>query len=255
MCLILFAQGVHPRLPLVVAANRDEFHSRPALPAEFWPAEPHLLMGKDAEAGGSWLGVNKSGQFAAVTNNGSVPAPTHPDLRSRGELVLNYLQKSTGSLPYARQVEHMGAQYQGFNLLVGDAAGLCFTTNSGQGTSRLAPGLYGLANRALDDDCPRVQRGKVLLTEILQQEVDTSDLITDLLALLADPVPDSASLDASNTTTPTQPRSCFISGEVYGTRASTVLIITEAGQVEFVEQTWLAGGVKGTQQAFSFQLD
>jgi len=31
MCLILFAYKHHPKYPLIVAANRDEFYSRPTI--------------------------------------------------------------------------------------------------------------------------------------------------------------------------------------------------------------------------------
>ena len=52
MCLILVASRVHPEFPLVVAANRDEFHARPTEPAGFWKDRPGVLAGRDLEAGG-----------------------------------------------------------------------------------------------------------------------------------------------------------------------------------------------------------
>ena len=68
MCLILFAYRVRPEMPLIVAANRDEYHNRPAQSAHFWPDAPDMLAGRDEFAGGTWLGVNRHGRFAAVTN-------------------------------------------------------------------------------------------------------------------------------------------------------------------------------------------
>ncbi|NNK38667.1 MAG: hypothetical protein HKP03_09315, partial [Xanthomonadales bacterium] len=68
MCLILFAWRAHPRYPLVVAANRDEFHDRPTAAADFWADEPGLLAGTDLQAGGTWLGITRAGRFAAITN-------------------------------------------------------------------------------------------------------------------------------------------------------------------------------------------
>ena len=43
MCLILFAVKPNPKYRLVVAANRDEFYSRPAYPARLWDDHPEVL--------------------------------------------------------------------------------------------------------------------------------------------------------------------------------------------------------------------
>jgi uncharacterized protein with NRDE domain len=68
MCLILLAWKAHPRFPLVVAANRDEFHGRAAAAAGFWRDHPRILAGRDLEAKGTWMGLSRDGRFAAVTN-------------------------------------------------------------------------------------------------------------------------------------------------------------------------------------------
>ncbi|MBT7953393.1 MAG: hypothetical protein HN764_17330, partial [Gammaproteobacteria bacterium] len=68
MCLIIVAYKVHPEYPLLIAANRDESYQRPTRQAEFWDNEPSILAGQDLEKGGSWLGMNKFGSVAAVTN-------------------------------------------------------------------------------------------------------------------------------------------------------------------------------------------
>ncbi len=68
MCLILLSLGQHAEYPLIVAANRDEFHARAAAPAAFWTDRPGILAGRDLEARGTWMGVSRTGRFAAVTN-------------------------------------------------------------------------------------------------------------------------------------------------------------------------------------------
>src|SRR5690606_2782678 len=90
MCLILFAWRPGHTVPLVVAANRDEFYARPALPLAEWADAPGLLAGRDLEAGGTWLGLTRGGRFAALTN---IRAPGKPLGRlSRGELPSQFLQ-------------------------------------------------------------------------------------------------------------------------------------------------------------------
>src|SRR6185437_16423031 len=119
MCLILIAWQAHPSYPVVLAANRDEFQSRPAEPAHWWH-EPRLLAGRDLAAGGTWLGVTQAGRFAALTNY-RAPSQQRPDAPSRGRLVTHTL---AGTLPIEEQLRVLQATagvYNGFNLLFGDA--------------------------------------------------------------------------------------------------------------------------------------
>lgn len=252
MCLILVAQAAHPDFPLVVAANRDEFYARSALPAAFQQDAPSLLMGKDMQAFGTWLGVAKNGRFAAVTN-ARLPTPTNPP-KSRGLLVVKYLQGSTDPFSYAEAVKAQGRQYRGFSLLVADGETLCFTTNQKAATRRLPAGIYGLANRTLDSDCPKVQRGKALFAEALQQPMG----VDVLLELLSDRKPprDRGMQACSGADVDVQDdrRPCFVAGEAYGTRASTVILIRQDGLVQFAEQSYLAGGAPGVRRDFSFRL-
>ena len=55
MCLIVFAWHVVPGVPVIAAANRDEFYDRPATPAAPWPEHPHVIAGRDLQGGGSWM--------------------------------------------------------------------------------------------------------------------------------------------------------------------------------------------------------
>ena len=66
MCLIGFAFQAHPEIPLLIAANRDERHARPASGADFWDDAPEVLGGRDLEGGGTWLGVTRGGRVAAL---------------------------------------------------------------------------------------------------------------------------------------------------------------------------------------------
>ena len=87
MCLIYVAWRRHPRHRLVVAANRDEFHARPALPVHWWDDTPGVLAGRDLEAGGTWMAVGTGGRFAAITNYPDPVPERIPGAPSRGALV------------------------------------------------------------------------------------------------------------------------------------------------------------------------
>lgn len=143
MCLILVAWKVHARYPLAVAANRDEFHARASARAAFWEDRPGVLAGRDLQAGGTWMGVSRTGRFAAVTNyRGGTETGA---AESRGALVSRYLDGS-GVPELAQRAD----AYSGFNLLASDGDELWWLSNRDGEPRRLAPGWYGLGNLLLD---------------------------------------------------------------------------------------------------------
>jgi uncharacterized protein with NRDE domain len=148
MCLILLAWRVHPEYPLIVAANRDEFHARPATPAAFWSDQPSILAGRDLEAGGTWMGVSRSGKFAAVTNYRGATEPRAAE--SRGALVTRFLQGDQPAAAYVASVAKTAAAYSGFNLLAADGEALWWMSNRGGEPRSLEAGIHGLGNTLLD---------------------------------------------------------------------------------------------------------
>ena len=134
MCLILFRFQPDSPQSLVVAANRDEFYARPALAAHYWQDRPGIFAGRDLTAGGSWLGVTRSGRFAALTNfSAGDPVQTYP--ASRGELVADFLASQVAADAYIQSLEP--TRYAGFNLLVYDGKELHYTTNKGFPSEKL----------------------------------------------------------------------------------------------------------------------
>jgi uncharacterized protein with NRDE domain len=248
MCLIAFAWQVHPEYPLIVAANRDEFHARATAPARFWPECPALLAGRDLAAGGTWMGVTRHGRFAALTNFREPQAPKGQ--LSRGLLVSEYLQGDAPPLAYAEGVMSGADRYGGFNLLVADRDALVITSNRGTPPRRLAPGVYALSNHLLDSPWPKVERAR----RVLQAEVAAPG-IEGLLRLLADDaaapdeeLPDTGvGLVLERLLSPP-----FIRSAGYGTRASTALLVGRR-RVHFTEQSFGPDG-PGERCDFAFDL-
>ena len=121
MCLILLAWQVHPKFPCVLAANRDELHERPTRGAEWWTDHEEILAGRDLKEGGTWLGVTRSGSFAALTNFRD-PRLQRTDVRSRGTLVTDLLDSGRSvaeSLAYLRSVAHDVFPEDGHHLCSG----------------------------------------------------------------------------------------------------------------------------------------
>jgi len=221
MCLILVAWRRHARTPLVVAANRDEFHARPASPAAFWKDTPAILAGRDLQAQGTWLGVARNGRFAAVTNVRGERDPDAPE--SRGALVSGFLAGRETPASYVEELNGRKARFSGFNLLVADGNELWWLSNRGNGARRLEPGCYALGNELLDT--PEVQ-------DIKQRFEATPALVDPLFSLLA---------------------GAKIVAPAYGTRCSSIVLQGAEGDVQFAERPFDPTGADGATLRFEFR--
>ncbi|MEZ5506646.1 MAG: NRDE family protein [Gammaproteobacteria bacterium] len=166
MCLILIALQQHSRYPLVIAANRDEYFRRPAAPADFWADTPQLLAGRDLQAGGTWLGITRSGRFAAVTNVRE-PGRQRSDARSRGDLTTGFLTDTRDPQDYLAQLGAEADTYNGFNLICGTPNSLVplFHTAPRRRSCPAAggPAISGVSNHLLDTPWPKLVSGKQAL--------------------------------------------------------------------------------------------
>ncbi|BBT37935.1 NRDE family protein [Pseudomonas putida] len=234
MCLIVFAWRPGHALPLIVAANRDEFYARPTQALAAWEDAPGVHAGRDLEAGGTWLGIGPLGRFAALTNIRDPQQPLGP--RSRGELVAAYLRGDLGVEAYLDQVASRSSQYSGFNLLVGDAGQLGYL-NARQSSPRLLePGMYGLSNAGLDTPWPKLIKARSGLEALLEDPQPEH-----LLALLADAAPaHDSDLPETGVGLATEKllSSVFIASQNYGTRASTVLLVDDQGRRRIIERSF-----------------
>ncbi len=185
MCLILVAWRTLPSNPLVVAANRDEFHGRPAAPAAFWEDRPAILAGRDLEARGTWMGVSRSGRFAAVTNYRGAREPRAAE--SRGALVTRFLEGESRAAQYVAETLPGAQAYSGFNLLACDGEELWWISNRGGEPRRLASGIYGLGNALID--APELEPSKQRFASVLAGAAAVEALFTVLAeARLVNPV-------------------------------------------------------------------
>ena len=223
------------RYDLVVAANRDEFYERPTAQASFWEDASHVLAGRDLEKMGTWMGVTKQGRFAALTNYRD-PDNESSNMRSRGELVGQFLIGDNQPPQYLQMIQQHRDQYPGFNLIVGDGSSLYYYSNIENEIRLLKPGLYGLSNHLLDTPWPKVRKGKEGLERCLK---GSTEILKDCLfssLQYADPAPDEelpstgVSLEWERKLSP-----LFIQTPDYGTRSSTVLFMTDKN-VRFVER-------------------
>ncbi len=250
MCLIVLAYQCHPEFPLIVAANRDEFFLRPTAAADFWSDRTDLLAGRDLQQGGTWMGVTRAGRFAALTNVRD-PKSIQPAAKSRGLIVSDFLMGDDAPATFVNDLEKRGQHYNGFNVIVADADNLAYFNSATADSRTLSPGIYGLSNHRLDTPWPKITRSKAALERALSKNGQA--LEADLFALLLDraraddaALPDTGvGLDKERWLSPV-----FISGQEYGTRCSTVLLIG-ASQTLFVERSFDGAGNVTKTRRFS----
>lgn len=240
MCLIGFSWRVNDRYPLVVAANRDEFRERPSTALHAWADGSGIMAGRDTQAGGTWMGLTLSGRFAAITNFRE-PGRTLADAPTRGLLVSDFLRGDASPVDYLEGVRERGAQYNGFNLVVGDGRTMAYYGNRDTAVRRLEAGIYGLSNHLLDTPWPKVRRLKAALSAA-DHATDAPLLTQELQSVLGD---DRTAPEAELPDTGVGPElermlsAAFIGGARYGTRASTVLLIDAEGRAHYNERHYL----------------
>jgi uncharacterized protein with NRDE domain len=235
MCLLLFAYKQHPVYKLIVASNRDEFFQRPTAPLHFWEDYPMVLAGRDLEKRGTWMGVTKTGCFAALTNFRD-PSENVTGKKSRGELVTNALTYRGNIQDYMEELGKNKERYPGYNLLAGDQNELFYYSNKGDVLTRVEPGIHGLSNHLLDTEWPKVVKGKQGLSKAIEHE-NMVDRLFELLQDTDQPMDDllpstGVSLEWERILSP-----LFIKSKNYGTRSSTILLMSDKA-IHYIERVY-----------------
>ena len=231
MCVVALAWQVHPDWPLILIGNRDEFHARPAAPLAAWDDGSGIVAGRDLQAGGTWLGVHRpSGRIVVVTNvRGALPDPAK---ESRGALVVDMLR---GDGRFADPAAADLDRFNAFNLFAVNDGGARLLTNRPQPQIlALGAGVHALANEVIDQPCPRAERLRAALAAVVETRADPESLL-DTLMLEDAPV-------------------LFLRGDVYGTRASTLVAVAADGTAQMIERRYEAGGRPVGTTALQFQL-
>lgn len=241
MCVIFFAYKVHPEFPLILLANRDEFYNRPTRKAGFWEDYPNILAGRDLVGGGTWLGVTKSGRFAAVTNYRDPSAPTGTN--SRGHLTADFLKSDESAENYLTEIFNKADQFSGFNLLIGEINSakneIFYFSNRSNKITKLTPGIYGLSNHLLDTAWHKVKTGKEAFAELLNEDKISNESFFELLSDKTIAVDESLPDTGIGYEFEKKLSQIFIETPVYGTRCSTVLTFDSNFKTNFEEKVYV----------------
>lgn len=259
MCLIAWNWQPGSATPLLLLSNRDEFYDRAAVPLHWWDASvekagtvPSVLAGQDLRAGGTWLGVSRSGRLAALTNVRSA-VPQRTDTPSRGELVAAFLRSNAAADDFLQQLIQQAQDYNPFNLLVYDGHQLMGLHSRTAEVQSMPVGVGGVSNAAFHTPWPKLRQ----LRQRLQAQIEQAQTSAEqLLPLLHDRTlaPDA---ELPDTGVPRELEralsAAFIATPNYGTRACSVVALHQ-DRIEFTEQSFGPAGSLGQRQHV-FALD
>lgn len=254
MCIISFHVNDHPRYKLIVAANRDEFYDRPTKEAGFWEDEPNLLAGQDLRAFGTWLGITNSGRFAALTNYRDL-ASEQAGRISRGDIVLDFLTSDVSPQSYLEKLRETRMEYNGYNALVGASVDeIYYYGNRQADIIKVDPGTHTVSNHLLNTPWPKVKNARTMLHDYVKaNEIVDVEVLFEQLASV-DKAPDEMLPDTGVGLALERDLSpIFIQTDNYGTRASTVILVTHDNEVTFIERTFNSGSLK-KENAFEFTI-
>ncbi len=250
MCILFFAIKQHPKYPMIICANRDEFHQRPAQAMHWWPEKNEqcaILAGKDLQAGGTWLGLNKQGRFSALTNFRQ-PHLFDEKKQSRGNLVLQALAKKNDDI--VSQLKTSADDYNGFNLVFGQLNNLvCFDSVS-KTQKILTSGFHSLCNGALDDIWPKMALGQNQLAKTVQNHYLDVDKLFELMSNNKQAKTESL----PNTGIPLDWErllsSIFIVSPEYGTRTTNIITQDNKGKISVYDRSYNEKGLCIKKQTF-----
>ncbi len=251
MCLIAWNWQPDSALPLLLIGNRDEFYARPTANLQWWE-DADILAGRDLQAGGAWLGVDRRGRLAALTNHRD-PTNARSNTPSRGSLVADFLRGDASAGDYLGQLAQRAGDYNPFNLLLFDGKSLLGFESRNARTHTLEPGVGAVSNADFNTPWPKLCRLSQGLEAALQLQADPDD--AKLLSLLADrTIPPDDELPRTGIALEMERTlsMAFIAAPGYGTRANTIVRLGREN-VSMLERTHSAAGA-GIETRFTFAL-
>ncbi|CAA6670056.1 unnamed protein product [Spirodela intermedia] len=179
MCISAWIWQAHPSYPFLLVLNRDEYHERPTMTAEWWgDGTQKILGGRDVQAGGTWLGCTRNGRLAFLTN--VLEPDPFPDAKSRGALPVKFLECEKSPLEFAEEVAGEADKYNGFNLVLADLCSktMVYVSNRPKGEPAsiklVPPGFHVLSNAGLDSP-------ELLYKYDAEEEIPARELVKQLM--------------------------------------------------------------------------
>ena len=243
--MVIIAWKSLPGIQLGCAGNRDELYNRPSEPLQWW--SNGILAGKDSVAMGTWMGINRDSRFAVVTNYRN-PNSTQVAKNSRGHLVRRFLENTMNIQEFDQELLQSADDYAGYNLLYATENELHYFSNIEKQVKNLDHGIYGLSNHLLETPWPKVTRAKQAISE------SKFELTETLKVLREEEIPGGVlPVTGIGAEKEIMLAPIFVQTEEYGTRASSVIRISQTGEVHFFERLFDNTGEQVADHQFQFK--
>ena len=257
MCLAVIAVDFLQDWPLIIVANRDEYHERPTAALGPWQDKnDKVFAGRDLKAGGTWLGANTLGRIALLTNYRE-PGRHNTDAASRGQLVEKFLDGVEETPSYLNSVLDGMQAYNGFNLLLSDHDRVWFLSNRMTDINTNTPlssGVYGLSNATLDTPWPKLTRTRDAVRLYLQTTTEpTPAVLFDIFADWTKSPDDQLPMTGLPLERERQLSSPFIVDPVYGTRSTSIIFKHRSGLLRMMERSFDSQGHMVDQQDWAVE--
>jgi uncharacterized protein with NRDE domain len=210
MCILAIHYKAARDAPILVAQNREEAYDRPTQAPRIQAGRPRVICGIDKKGGGTWLGVNQYGLFAAVANRLKTSVPPEP--RSRGLLCRELLHYDHASKAAEHAAKELATgRYAGANFVVADARSAA-VIHGGDTVEivQLPPGPHVISNTFLND--PNDERQEFVRRLLTLQRLDSAVAFLAVASRTFSRKPDAEGR-----------RGATIAGPEYGTVSSTLL--------------------------------
>lgn len=240
MCLIVLAYNVVPDSPIILAGNRDEFYNRPTINAHTWSTNPPLIAGKDKKAGGTWLGITKTGRLAAITNYRDINN-IRENAPSRGHLVKDALLTPLCTRDYLTHLKKTSSLYNGFNLISGSKNALFYFNNIRQKIEEVPPGVHVISNAFLNTPWPKAAWVQKSFKSLLKSSNTVVDAVFDIFLNQQTYPKESLPKTGLSPEMEKAMSSAFIQTDNYGTRCSTFIRLKNNGKYYFEERNFKTG--------------
>ncbi|MDR5899611.1 NRDE family protein [Halomonas vilamensis] len=250
MCLLAFDWQPGAPTPLRLIGNRDEFYARPTAGLHAWDDAP-ITGGRDLEAGGTWLAVNRHGVLATLTNVRDPALIAPPDAPSRGELVVQAL--TCEDLPaWLEQLAESAPRYAGFNLLVATPTQMWHLHRGRERTAlhEVPRGVHALSNADLNSPWPKTVRLHQAVAQDTTPPVTWPNISHHVIQQTHEAPAQALPNTGVGMALEQRLSAAFIVGDTYGTRATTWVTLDHQGNSAITEQRFGPHGYFQGETAF-----
>src|SRR5699024_1837016 len=157
-------------------------------------------------------------------------------------IVSSFLKSKGTPINFLKKLQQQRHDYNGFNLIAGTVNELYFYSKQDNVIQPIEPGTYSVSNASLNTPWPKVVKARTRLESYLFKN-DTVDPQILFKQLSDDTLAEDNELPDTGVgqTIEKQLSSVFIRTEGYGTKSSTVLLVTHDDELTFMQRTFKKG--------------